>query len=295
MDNYNTTDMENYAKKIDEKYADRDADKMGYQEFKSAYADTVEKAFHYKGMSDVEIENRLVDKVNETYDALTVKHSGSDVGVNISITDAYDAYINHDVTIVEIAAEATTKTAAALENAPNISNSINDIQNYDVMKNKLVMEVVSAETNADLLETVPHKDIEDMAVIYRFDVKDIVGEGASVIVTNKMLDNYGITPDQLHEDAVKNAPEIRPIVIQGMAEVLAKQMGVEDLEMLGLNVPPEQEQIFVASVPDNVHGAGILAYEDFMDKASERVGNQDVKIIIILKGLKPQYLRGFGP
>lgn len=124
MDNFNTTDMENYAKKIDEKYADRDADKMGYQEFKSAYADTVEKAFHYKGMSDVEIENRLVDKVNETYDALTVKHSGSDVGVNISITDAYDAYINHDVTIVEIAAEATTKTAAALENAPNISNGI---------------------------------------------------------------------------------------------------------------------------------------------------------------------------
>ena len=279
MDNFNTTDMEKYAKKIDEKYADRDADKMGYQEFKSAYADTVEKAFHYKGMSDVEIENRLVDKVNETYDALTVKHSESDVGVNISITDAYDAYVNHDVSIVEIAAEATAKTAAALENAPNISNGINDIQNYDVMKNKLVMEVVSAETNADLLETVPHKDIEDMAVIYRFDVKDIVGEGASVIVTNKMLDNYGITPDQLHEDAVKNAPEIRPIVIQGMAEVLAKQMGVEDLEMLGLNVPPEQEQIFVASVPDNVHGAGILAYEDFMDKASERVGNQSFFIL----------------
>ncbi len=35
MDNFNTTDMENYAKKIDEKYADRDADKMGYQEFNS--------------------------------------------------------------------------------------------------------------------------------------------------------------------------------------------------------------------------------------------------------------------
>ena len=33
--------------------------------------------------------------------------------------------------------------------------------------------------------------------------------------------------------------------------------------------------IFVASVPDNVHGAGVLAYEDFMDKASERVGNQE--------------------
>ncbi|MBR1856837.1 MAG: hypothetical protein IJ803_07155 [Oribacterium sp.] len=279
MDNVNSKDIENYAEKMDEKYSDRGSDKMGYQEFKKEFAEGVEKSFHYKGIRDIEIENRLVDKVNETYDALTVKHSGSDVGVNISITDAYDAYITQDASLKVIATEATAKTAAALENAPAISSGIDDMKDYDVMKNKLVMEVVSSETNAELLETIPHKDIEDMAVIYRFDVKDIVGEGATVIVTNKMLDNYGVTPEQLHEDAVKNAPEIRPIVIQGMAEVLAKQMGVEDLDMLGLNIPPEQEQIFVASVPDNVHGAGILAYEDFMDKASERVGNQSFFIL----------------
>ena len=279
MDNFNTTDMENYAKKMDEKFADKAADKADYQEFKDSFKDLVEKTFEDKGIHDVEVENRLVDKVNETYDAFTIKHTGSDVGVNISVTEAYSAYAKDEADIKTIANAMVNRTVEALLNAPVISDGINDIQNYDVMKNKLVMEVVSAETNAELLETVPHKDIEDMAVIYRFDVKDIVGEGATVIVTNKMLDNYGITPDQLHEDAVKNAPEIRPIVIQGMAEVLAKQMGVEDMEMLGLNIPPEQEQIFVASVPDNVHGAGILAYEDFMDKASERVGNQSFFIL----------------
>ena len=146
---------------------------------------------------------------------------------------------------------------------------------YDKMKDSLAMEVVSKERNADLLESVPHKDIEDMSVVYRF----VLGESAqgtgTILVTNQMLDNYGITADQLHEDAVKNAPEIRPLVIQGMAEVLAKSMGLEDLEMMGLNIPPEQEQMFVASVEGNVHGAGVLAYEDFMDKASERVGGQD--------------------
>jgi hypothetical protein len=140
------------------------------------------------------------------------------------------------------------------------------------MKHTLSMEVVSTERNAEILQNVPHKDIEDMAVVYRFQV---VSEGAdvgSILVTNQMLDNYGISAEQLHEDAVRNAPEIKPLVIQGMGEVLAKQMGVEDLEMLGLNIPPEQEQMFVASVEGNVHGAGVIAYEDFMEKASERVG-----------------------
>ncbi|MBQ9304604.1 MAG: hypothetical protein IJ208_15990 [Butyrivibrio sp.] len=257
---------------MDERFADKAADKADYQEFKENFKDLVEKTFEDKGIHDIEVENRLVDKVNETYDAFTVKHTGSDVGVNISVSEAYSKYIWEDADLNNIASVMVDRTVEALQNAPSISNGINDIQNYDVMKNKLVMEVVSAEANAELLETIPHKDIEDMAVVYRFDVKDIVGEGATVIVTNKMLDNYGVTPEQLHADAVKNAPEIRPIVIQGMAEVLAKQMGVEDLEMLGLNIPPEQEQIFVASVPDNVHGAGVLAYEDFMDKAAERAG-----------------------
>ena len=100
-------------------------------------------------------------------------------------------------------------------------------------------------------------------------------ERGSILVTNQMLDQYGITAEQLHADALIHAPEVKPIVIEGMAQVLAKQMGVEDLEMLGLNIPPEQEQIFVASVEGNVHGAGVIAYQDFMEKASERVGGEE--------------------
>ena len=143
------------------------------------------------------------------------------------------------------------------------------------MKETLTMEVVSAERNAALLETVPHRIMEDMAVVYRFEVNTTTTERGSILVTNQMLDQYGITAEQLHADALIHAPEVKPIVIEGMAQVLAKQMGVEDLEMLGLNIPPEQEQIFVASVEGNVHGAGVIAYQDFMEKASERVGGED--------------------
>ena len=109
-------------------------------------------------------------------------------------------------------------------------------------------------------------------MVYRFVLGDSQAGVGTILVNNQMLDNYGITAQQLHEDAIKNAPEIRPLVIEGMAEVLAKQMGVEDLEMLGLNIPPEQEQMFVASVEGNVHGAGVLAYQNFMDQAADRVG-----------------------
>ena len=77
--------------------------------------------------------------------------------------------------------------------------------------------------------------------------------------------------EQLKADALENAPEIRPAVIQGMSEVMKEMMGPEAFEMFGL--PEEQEEMmYVATVPDKNSGAGVLAYQDFMDQAAEKLG-----------------------
>ena len=242
---------------------------MDFETFKENLVKDVKSQLDERFGSDTTVEIHTVDKMNESYEAVTVKPEGSNIGVNINATEIYKS-VQDGADYGTVVDKAVDMAENALDNRPDFD--LTSIMDYEQMKSKLTMEVVSAERNAELLQTVPHKNMEDMAVVYRFLI-DSTDEGrSSILVTNKMLDNYGITPEQLHADAVKNAPEIRPIVIQGMAEVLAKQMGVEDLEMLGLNIPPEQEQIFVASVPDNIHGAGVLAYEDFMDKAAERAG-----------------------
>ncbi len=151
--------------------------------------------------------------------------------------------------------------------------NIDDLTDYSKMKETLAMEVVSAEANKEMLETVPHKMMEDMAVVYRFVLSSDEDGRASVLVTNQMIENMGITAEQLHADAMENAPQIKPAEIKGMTEVLAELMGVEQAEMMGIGpVAPEDEQMYVASVPDKVHGAGVLAYENFMDQAAERAG-----------------------
>lgn len=105
------------------------------------------------------------------------------------------------------------------------------------------MEVVSAEANKEMLETVPHQNIEDMAVVYRFVLSSDDGR-ASILVTNQLLENMGVTPEQLHADAMENAPQIQPVEIKGMSEVLAEMMGVEQAEMMGIvPVAPEDEQM----------------------------------------------------
>ena len=139
---------------------------------------------------------------------------------------------------------------------------VSALTDYDQMKDKLIMEVVSAETNAEMLANVPHKDMEDMAVVYRFVLESNDDGRATILVTNQLIETMGVTPEQLHADAMENAPQIKPVEIKGMSEVMAEMMGVEQAEMMGLYpVAPEDEKIFVATVRDKVHGAGVLAYQ----------------------------------
>ena len=108
------------------------------------------------------------------------------------------------------------------------------------MKDKLSMEVVSIETNGELLSNVPHQTIEDMAVIYRCVLDGNEDGMASLMVTNAMLENYGVSKEQLHMDAMKNAPEIKPVVIKGMTEMMQEIMG-DDFATFGMDISPEEE------------------------------------------------------
>lgn len=249
---------------------------MDFEQFKEELASSVKEIMYSKYGMEVEVEARTMEKMNSSYEALTVKPEDSIIGVNLNATALYQQY-EKGIDIDVITSKAAELAESALNSRPDFD--IDSFKDYSKMKETLTMEVVSAERNAALLETVPHRIMEDMAVVYRFEVNTTTTERGSILVTNQMLDQYGITAEQLHADALIHAPEVKPIVIEGMAQVLAKQMGVEDLEMLGLNIPPEQEQIFVASVEGNVHGAGVIAYQDFMEKASERVGGESFFIL----------------
>ncbi len=239
---------------------------MGFDEFKEQFSADLKERIG----DDKEIGFRTVEKVNEKYEAITVTPEGSNIGMNLNLDRFYGEYEN-GVDYNELVDKAAAVVDHGIENIPCFD--ADSFIDYEQMKDKLVMEVVSAKTNAAILETIPHKDMEDMAIVYRFMINHNKGEQASILVTNTIISQMGITPEQLHEDALKNAPEVKPLVIQGMSEVLAEMIGPEQAEMMGISpVNPGEEQMYVASVPDRMHGASVIAYQDFMDKAAERAG-----------------------
>ena len=82
----------------------------------------------------------------------------------------------------------------------------------------LTVKPENSELGVNLDMTALYKDMEDMAVVYRFVLGQFPVGNGTILVTNKMLEQYGVSPEQLHQDAIKNAPEIRPMKIEGLGK-----------------------------------------------------------------------------
>ena len=219
----------------------------------------------------VTVAVNTVNKLNDSYEAMTVTPEGSNVGVNVNIDRFYDA-VQDGADYDEVVYNAVRTVEKGIAQRPEVD--VSALTDYEQMKDKLAMEVVSTDSNAELLSRVPHKEIEDMSIVYRFVLESNEDGRASILVTDQLLESMGVSPEQLHADALRTAPELKPVVIKGMSEVMAEMMGMsaEDLAMMGMPTDPADEQMYVATVPDKIHGAGVIAYQNFMDQAAERAG-----------------------
>lgn len=168
---------------------------MDYERFKEGFQDALKAELAVRG-ADVELTARRVDKMNDSYDAITVRSVDSSIGVNISVEKAFAAYEN-GTPIPEIAEHFADAVEKGFRESPQVD--LESLSDYEQMKSKLSMEVVSAEKNAELFESVPHERMEDMAVVYRFVLDQTDSGNGTILVTNQLLEQYGITKERQRE------------------------------------------------------------------------------------------------
>ena len=138
---------------------------MDYETFKQEFAEDIKQNLYERGYGEVTVNFNEVEKANQKYEAMSVVAEGSNVGVNFNLEQAFAAYENSG-DYQGVVASAANVIAEGLNNAPTVD--VSALMDYDAMKDKLSIEVISAETNEDLLSKIPHDRIEDLAVVYKF-------------------------------------------------------------------------------------------------------------------------------
>ena len=242
---------------------------MDFETFREQFMEDVKEAYMKASGREVTVSPHKINKMNDAYEAITVSLIGSSIGLNLNVDAYYEAY-NLGKAYDDLVDKAVEVIQNHIDFTPAVE--VSTFTDYEQMKETLAMEVVSADRNKEMLETVPHQMMEDMAVVYRFVIDMDQGSRGTILVTNQMLDSMGVSAEQLHEDALKIAPELYPVVIKGMTEVLFDLMGNDSEAPFPLDELPTDEKMYVATVPDKIHGAGVIAYQEFMDQAAERLG-----------------------
>lgn len=238
---------------------------MNFEEFKKQLMQDIPEQIS----SDVKIfveENEVNKLQNESYQGIVVRKEGDAIGVTLNVSAMYDHMDFNDVPYEEMLSNAVDTVQRGFEQAPDID--VANLSNYEAMKEKLVIQVVPTKGNEEMLMNIPHHEMEDMSVVYRLSMGSDENGRATALVTNNLLDSFGITANQLRQDALIYAPINEPAVIQNMADVLKEMMGPEMADM----IPEDSMPMYVASVPDRIQGAGILAYPEFMEQAQETMG-----------------------
>lgn len=226
---------------------------------------------------DAEVSVTGNQKLNENYLGMVVRKEDQSIAPTINLNRLYESYQDNPGMTMEAVCR---QVADVIVDTPEMID-LNKIMDYDIAKNNLFIRVSSAEANKEMLKNVPHQLMEDLAITYHISV-GMDREGlSSTIISNEMMEQYGITQEQLHEDAMKSAASILPPDIATIGAKMNNLIGdslalltSEEREMMQ-NILRDDEQnpmFIVVTNKAQINGAGAIFYPEVMENMGYLVG-----------------------
>jgi len=199
-------------------------------------------------------------------DALSVKCKSSNIAPVIYLSNYYKDY-NNGRSIESIVDSITT----ICKRESDINNElINQFTDYSIMKDYIQTKLINRDTNAELLKTVPHREVLDLAIVCTLNIPFVEehGEG-SVLIDRRHMEIWGVIEDEMFNMATANSEEKNPAVIKSMNDVI-KDMYIN-------NIMEEQEEDELCAMIDSVepylymltntskhNGAVTITYENIL-------------------------------
>ena len=234
---------------------------MDFDVFRKTVMDEMRERF-----PNLEFEFREMKKLQgESYEGLMVTLPGSKVSASLNL-DSYYERTNTGASEHQVMDLIESAVREASQNMPQLDWKV--LGNYEQMKETLMLQMIPVKGNEEKLAEIPHETVEDMAVVYRFDLGSNERGTSSVLVTDTMLKSYGITRERLAADAIDAAVKNHPASLRNMNEVLQEMAGdrADDYRS------DEPSPLWVATVEGGMNGASVIQYPGFLDRAVETIG-----------------------
>ena len=252
---------------------------LNYEEFKEKVADEF-KDYLPEEFRDMKLQFSKVDKVNETIDGLTLRMDGVAISPTLYVDGMYEEYQNSG------AFEAVMEQFADLGVRAFQKGQSMDYQiDYKNLKQNVVFQLVNKDNNQTLLSNIPNREMNDLAVIYRWVIGKTEDGMSSIIVKNDMAQNAGLTEEDLFQLAQENTRRNMPPKIESMEAVVLGIMEKEgmpqefidelksDMEGGLFSEKMEENMMWILTNECGINGAGTMLYDDQLQELSKRLNS----------------------
>lgn len=149
---------------------------------------------------------------------------------------------------------------------------VNTFKDFNTQKNGIVYRVVNAEQYAEQLPTLPHIDFFDLAIIFYCVISANEDGLMSYVITNDILKIWGISKEVLCETAHQNFPNVLPLKIVSMAQIINDSFDSKStVEETIKNLP--YSDLYVVTNAHMKYGFANIFYPRLLETFAKRFGS----------------------
>lgn len=243
---------------------------MNYEIFKEVVAEKF-KGYLPEQYQEMKMEIRSVEKVNCMIDGINLLDQNSTIIVSptIYINDMYEHYQSCN-DLEDVLQSAADIMARGMNEVPQIPSF-----NLAEAKDHIVFQLVNTEQNKEMLAGVPHREFQDLSIIYRWIVKMDTEGIHSTVIKNKLAENLGLQEEQLFKLAAENTRRLLPPCVQSMndiiREIFVKEGMPEEIADMMFEVMPPERTMWVISNDRGINGAISMLYEDKLHALAQQL------------------------
>ena len=136
--------------------------------------------------------------------------------------------------------------------------NIDDMLHFELIKDRIAFKLINFAMNEDLLEHVPHKCFMEFALVF-YVILDTDGDQAgTILITDKILEYWGVGLDELYEAANRNMPTLLPMKFKPMKDMM------REIPTCPPEVIVEDNPLYVLTNAASYYGAAALMYDGIL-------------------------------
>lgn len=223
------------------------------------------------------IESKRIVKNNDTpVDAVVVK---TDLCESVIAVAEVVEKCNEGVPLDTILYDFAQLVLETMERRFTLDDVLNQITNFEFIKNRIVAELVNTSANRERLSGVVRREKEDLSIVYKIIVEKNKLGNSLITVTDDILKSWNISEETLYHAAMNNTNKIRRAVVRNIMDCIiygsSKQYNVDDDVILDID---ENDEMVMMSNEQGAYGAIYMFDTDILSRVAEKMNTETLYV-----------------